>query len=146
MPSMSKGIVKAPSTFFSEPGGFKNPHTSDHPPGTAPGLHNGGGPGGTGKSVLANTSSMMLVGRGSLPDWRRQAAPLKSPATMSTCSCNITARTASSNFFPIPRFLAKWLLMCSDFMVKKKIYRCAVVFGMKRGRRRPVRPIPDCPS
>ena len=41
----------------------------------------------------------MPMGRGSLPDWRRQAAPLESPATMSTCSCNITTRTVSSNFF-----------------------------------------------
>ena len=87
----------------SEPSGFKNPHMSDHSP---PGRHNGVGPGGTGKSVLTNASSKMPMGRGSLPDWRRDAAPLKSPATMSTCSCNSTVRTVSVNFFPIPRFLA----------------------------------------
>ena len=69
-------------------------------------LHNGVGPGGTGKLVFANPSSIMPMGRGSLPDWRRHTAPLKSSATMSTCSCNITVRTVSINFFPIPRFLA----------------------------------------
>ena len=38
------------------------------------------GPGGIGGFVLTNASSIMLMGRGSLPDWRRPAAP--SPATM----------------------------------------------------------------
>ena len=83
-------------------------------------LHNGVGPGGTGKLVFANPSSIMPMGRGSLPDWRRHAAPLKSPATMSTCSCNITVRTVSISFFPIPRFLTKWLV-CSDIMVEKDL-------------------------
>ena len=46
---------------------FKNPHTSDHSPGTPPGPHNGVEPGGTGKLVLTNVSSIMLTGRGSLP-------------------------------------------------------------------------------
>ena len=69
---------------LSEPGGFKNPQISDHLRGTPPGHHNGVGPGGTVKLVLANASKIMLMGRGSLPDWRRHAAPLKSPATTST--------------------------------------------------------------
>ena len=34
-----------------ESGGLRNPHTSDHAPGTAPGPHNGLGPGAIGKSV-----------------------------------------------------------------------------------------------
>ena len=115
MSSMSKGMVKAPCMrichYFSEPGGFKDPQTSDHSPGTPPGPHRGVGPGGIGKHVLAKAASIILMGRGSLPGWRRHAAPLKSPATMSTCSCSITERTASNNFFPMPRFLAKLLLM-----------------------------------
>ena len=40
--------------------------------------------------------------------------------TMSTCSCNITVRTACSSFFPKPRFLTKWLV-CSDIMVEKDL-------------------------
>ena len=36
---------------------------------------------------------------------RRQAALSNSPATKSTCSSSITARTVRSSFFPIPRFL-----------------------------------------
>ena len=102
----------------SEPGGFQNPHTSDHSPGTPPGHQNGEGPGGIGKFVLTNASSMMLTGRGSLPDWRRHAAPLKTPATMSTCCWCITVRTASNKFFAIPCFLAYVLLMWSDIMLK----------------------------
>ena len=60
-----------------------NPHTSAHSPGTPPGPHRGVGPGGTGKFALAEASSIVLC-RCSLPDCRRHAAPLKSPATMST--------------------------------------------------------------
>ena len=82
-------------------------------------LHNGVGPGGTGKLVFANPSSIMPMGRGSLPDWRRHTAPLKSPATMPTRSCNITVRTVSINSFPIPRFLASWLLLCNFIMLTK---------------------------
>ena len=44
--------------------------------------HNGVGPGGTGKFVLTKASSIMLVSRRSLPHGPRQAAPLKSPATI----------------------------------------------------------------
>ena len=125
----------------SEPSGFKNPHTSDHSP---PGSHNGVEPGGTGTSVLTNASSIMLMVRGSLPDWRRHAAPLKSPATMSTCSCNITVRTVSSRFFPIPRFLTKWLV-CSDIMVEKDL----PLRGSLRNEAREMTACethPDCPS
>ena len=112
---MPNRIGKAPCIrichSFSEPGGFKNPQTSAHSPGTPPGVHNGVGPGGMGKLVLAKASSMMLMGRGSLPDWRRHAAPWKSPATVSTCCCNTTVRTVTGRFIPMPRFFAKWLLM-----------------------------------
>ena len=67
-------------------GGLTKPHTSVHSPGIAPGPHNGGRPGGTGKSVSANASSKTLVSWGLFHfDWR-QADPLKSPATKSTCS------------------------------------------------------------
>ena len=48
---------------------------------------------------------------------RRQAAPLKSPATESTCSSSITARIVRSSFFTMPRFLALTLLMCNDITV-----------------------------
>ena len=83
--------------------------------------HNGVGPGGTGRIVLAKASSIMLVSRRSLPHERCQAAPLKSPATISTCSSGITGRTVSNNFFPMPRFLANLLLMCNDIMLKKDL-------------------------
>ena len=36
----------------SESGRLRNPHTSAHVPGTAPGPHNGAGPGGIGKAVF----------------------------------------------------------------------------------------------
>ena len=115
-------MVKAPCIrtchSVSEPSGFKNPHTSDHSP-----------DGGIGKLVFVNAASILLMGRGSLPDWRRQAAPLKSPATMSTCSCNITVRTVSINFFPITRFLASWLLLCDDIMVTKIFCQLPVHLG-----------------
>ena len=75
-------------------------------PGTPAGPHKGVGPGGTGRFTLANASSTMLLGRRSLPEERRHAAPLKSPATMSTCSINITVRTVRIHFLRIPRFLA----------------------------------------
>ena len=84
-----------------------NPHTSAHPVGIAPGPHNGVGPGGIGKCVSANASSRVLVGWGLLPFEWRQAAPLKSPATRSTCRSCIMARIVRRCFFPIPRFLAK---------------------------------------
>ena len=84
------GIVKAPCMrichSFSDPGGFMNPHTPAHSPGTSPGPHNGVGSRGIGKHVLGKASSTVLMGRCSLPSCRRHAAPLKSPATMSTCS------------------------------------------------------------
>ena len=69
---------------FSEPGGFKNPHTFTWHASKSPQRV---GPGGMGKHVLAKASSIILMGQGSLPDWRRHTAPLESPATMSTCSC-----------------------------------------------------------
>ena len=47
--------------------------------------HRGVGPGKIGKFVLAKASSTVLLCRCSLPDCRHHAAPLKSPATMSTC-------------------------------------------------------------
>ena len=88
MPSMSKGILKAPCMrichSFSGPGGFKNPHTFNWHASWSPQRV---GPGGIGKHVLAKASSIILMGQGSLPDWRRHAAPLKSPTTMSTCPC-----------------------------------------------------------
>ena len=99
-----------------ESGGLRKPHTSAHVPGTAPGPDNGVGPGGIGKSQSAKASSMML--RGLALVVRRQAAPLKSPATKSTCSTSITARKVRSSFFPMPRFLAQLLLMWRDITVK----------------------------
>ena len=102
-PSVLYGMGKAPCIrtchSVSDSGGFKKPHTAAHSPGTPPGPHNGGEPGGTGRIVLANASSIMLVSRRSLPDGRRHAAPLKSPATTSTCSCSITVRTVSIKSF-----------------------------------------------
>ena len=69
-----------------------------------------------------------LMRRRSLPEGRRHAAPLKSPATISICSCLFTVRNVSINFFPKPSFLALWLLMCKDTMVKKRFaiarYHC----------------------
>ena len=46
-------------------------------------------------------------------------APLKSPATASTCSSSITARIVRISFFPMPHFLAKFLLMWRDTTVKE---------------------------
>ena len=66
------------------------------PPGTATGAHDGVEPGGIGKFVSVKASSITL--RLPLPQGRRQAAPLKYPATKSTCSSNITARIVSSSF------------------------------------------------
>ena len=66
MSSMSKTIVQTPCglAFLSQnPVVSKNPHTSDHSPGTPPGHHNGVGPGGTGKLVLTNVSSIMRGGQ-----------------------------------------------------------------------------------
>ena len=83
--------------------GLRNPHTSDHVPGS-PGPHNGVGPGGIGKSRSAKASSMILLLLALVV--RRQAAPLKSPATRSTCSSYIMARIVRRSFLPIPRFLA----------------------------------------
>ena len=51
--------------------------------------------------------------------------PLKSPATKSTCSTGIAARIVRSSFFPIPRFLASWLSMCNDIIVKNDLPLCA---------------------
>ena len=65
-------------------------------------------------------SSTILMGRRSLPDGRRHAAPLKSPAPMSTCSCNIY-----STDLPIPRFftvlLALFHLSRSHFHLIEKL-------------------------
>ena len=128
-----------------ESGGLIKPHTSAHSPETAPGLHKGAGLGGTGWFVSAKASSVVLMSRRSLPHGRRQAAPLKSPATKSTCNSCITVRTASDNFFPVPRFLANWLLMCNDIKVKNDL-------PLRGGRRNdaremtPCRSHPDCVS
>ena len=103
--------------YFSDPSGFTMPHTSAHSHDTSPAPDKNVESGGKGKIVFAKTSSIMLMERGSLPDWRRHATPLKSPVTMSTCSCSITERTASNKFFPMPRFFAKWL-MWSDIRVQ----------------------------
>ena len=100
---------------------------------------------GTGKFVSAKASSIILVSFRSLPHGRRQAAPLKSPATRSTSSSSITARIVNSNFYPIPRFLTYWLLMCKDITVKNDL-------PWRGGRRNdaremtPCRTHPDCPS
>ena len=84
-------------------------------PGRAPGHQSGVGPGGKGKSQSTKTSSMML--RVLALVVRRQAAPLKSPTTRCTFSSSITARMVNSNFLPMPRFLAKLLLMWRDITV-----------------------------
>ena len=47
--------------FHLNPGGLRNPHTSAHLPGTAPGHHNGVGPGGIGKAQSAEASSKILA-------------------------------------------------------------------------------------
>ena len=103
MPRVSRGISNAPCMRIchsvSEPGGLmKRTH------GTIllelrPGFHNGVGPCGIGKCVLANASSV-LSRRWSSPECHRHAAPL------------------NNKFFPIPRFLESWLLIWSDIMVK----------------------------
>ena len=70
------------ATPQKDPAGFLNPHTSDQSRGTSPGLHQGVETSGIGKLVLAKASLIMLTG----PRGRRRAAPLKSPATISTVS------------------------------------------------------------
>ena len=145
-------IVKAPCMrtchSVSKPSGFffffENPHTSDHSPGTPPGPHNGVETDGIGKFVLTNASSIMLMGRTSLPDWRRHAAPKKSPATKSTCSCKNTVVTASNKFFANQRFLSYVLLMWSDTTVKKDF----PLRGILRNEAREMTACsthPDCP-
>ena len=94
---------------------LRNAQTSAHSPGTAPGPHNGGKPGGKGKSQSTKASSMVLRMLALVA--RRQAAPLKSPATRSTFSSNITARMVNSNFLPMPRFLASISLTWRDITV-----------------------------
>ena len=37
-----EGSMHTDLPSFSDPGGLKNPHTSDHSPGIPPGSHNGG--------------------------------------------------------------------------------------------------------
>ena len=69
----SEASMRADVPFILGTRRFSEPHTSDHSPGTPPGHQNGEGPGGTGKFVLTNASSMMLTCRGSLFDWRRHA-------------------------------------------------------------------------
>ena len=125
-PSMPKRKVKAPCmrtchSFFGTRR-FENLHTSDHSPGTPPGPHNGVEPSGIGKFVLTNAPSIMLMGRGSLPDWRRHAVPLKSLA--------------------IPRFLAYVLLMWSDTTVKED----SPLRGIQAQEMTACSTHPDCPS
>ena len=67
-----------------------------------PWTHNGVGPGGIGKAQSAKASSMILITVALVS--HRQAAPLKSPATTSTCSSSITARIVRISFFPIRFF------------------------------------------
>ena len=125
--------------------GLIKPHTSAHSPGTAPDPHNGVAPGGTGWFVSAKASSIVLVSRRSLPHGLRRAAPVKSPATKSTCSSSITLRTVRSNFILIPRFLANWLLMRNDIIVKNDL----PLRGSRQNDARemtPCRTHPDCPS
>ena len=44
----------------AEPGGLRNPQTSSHTSGMDPGPHNGVGPGGVGKILSINASSIVL--------------------------------------------------------------------------------------
>ena len=67
----------------------------------------------TRQSAKAPSVKVMLLALGS----RRQAAPLKSPATTSTCSSSITTRIVRINFFPMPRCVAK-LLLWRDITMK----------------------------
>ena len=122
---MLQEMVKAPCIrtchSFSEPSGFQEPtHVRPFAWQTSS-LPQKGGPPGNGKFVLPNASSVPLMNRESLLDWRRHAAPVKSPATKSTCCWCITERTVSSKFFASPRFLARALLMWSDVVVKKDV-------------------------
>ena len=71
--------------------------------------------GGIGRSVPAKASSIILAGFSiacRMGGAKRHR--LKSPASKDTCSSCI----ASGNFFPIPSFLANWLLMLNDIVVK----------------------------
>ena len=88
---------------LSESGGFRNPQTSAHLPGMAPGLHNGVVPGAIGEAQSAKASSMVQM---LFLLSHRHAAAFKSPATKSTFSSSITARIVRISFFPMPRFLA----------------------------------------
>ena len=131
--------------FSWESSGLRKQQTSAHSPGTAPGHHNGGRPGGTGRFVSVKASSIVLMSFRSLPHGQRQTAPSKSPATKFTCSSSITARIARSNLFPIPRFLANWLLMSIDIAVTN-------VLRLRGSRRNDAREFTlcnthnDCPS
>ena len=49
------------SIFHLNPGELRDPPTSAHLPGTAPGPHSGVGPGGIGKAESAKASSMLLM-------------------------------------------------------------------------------------
>ena len=66
----------------SESGCLRNPHTPAHIPRTAPGPHNGMGPGGIGKAQSAKASSMILV---LLLLSRRQAATKGGPTFPLQC-------------------------------------------------------------
>ena len=103
-----EGSMHADLPFILGSRRFKVPHTSDHSPDTPPGPHKGVETGGTGKHVLAKASSIILMGRGSLPGWRRHAAPLKSPATMSTCPCGITVRTVERHHGKVGLAIARY--------------------------------------
>ena len=117
------GIVKAPCIrichSFSDSRGLMNPHTSAHSPGISPGLHNGGEPRGIGKHVLAKASSIVPMGRWSLPDWRRHAARIE----VIRHHVNLFLKALQyglllKRFLPMPRFLANWLMLWRDIMVK----------------------------
>ena len=88
---------------LSDSGGFRDPQTSAHLHGMAPGLHNGVVPGAIAEAQSAKASSMVQM---LFLLSHRHAAALKSPATKSTFSSSITARIVRISFFPMPRFLA----------------------------------------
>ena len=102
-------------------GGLRNPHTSAHPPGTRTWPPQQCGTRWhqqvrIGEGFFNNTGGFSIVAA-----WAAPSGTVEVPATKSTCSSSITAVIVRSNFFPIPRFLANWLLMCKDIIVKNAL-------------------------